>query len=95
MEKFAIMPHARLHEWIADEKGYFADEGLDYEFVRDGFSSQSKLGVQQADDVPIDVRSGAFEDMQAGRACDVSSACHWAVNAAAAGNAGKMYPHAY
>jgi NitT/TauT family transport system substrate-binding protein len=95
MGKFVIMPHARLHEWIADEKGYFAEEGLDYEFVRDGFSSQSKLGVQQADDVPIDVRSGAFEDMQAGRACDVSSACHWAVNAAAAGNAGKMYPHAY
>lgn len=95
MAKFIIMPHARLHEWIADEKGYFAEEGLDYEFVRDGFSSQSKLGVHQADDVPIDVRSGAFEDMQAGRACDVSSACHWAVNAAAAGNAGKMYPHAY
>lgn len=95
MGKFVIMPHARLHEWIADEKGYFAEEGLDYEFVRDGFSSQSKLGVQQADDVPIEVRSGAFEDMQAGRACDVSSACHWAVNAAAAGDAGKMYGHAY
>lgn len=95
MGKFVIMPHARLHEWIADEKGYFAEEGLDYEFVRDGFSSQSKLEVQQADDVPIEVRSGAFEDMQAGRACDVSSACHWAVNAAAAGDAGKMYGHAY
>jgi NitT/TauT family transport system substrate-binding protein len=95
MGAFVIMPHARLHEWIADEKGYFADEGLDYEFVVDGFSSQSKLGVQQADDVPIDVRSGAFEDMQAGRTCDVSTACHWAVNAAAAGGAGKMYPHAY
>ena len=95
MGTFVIMPHARLHEWIADEKGYFSEQGLDYEFVRDGFSSQSKLGVQQADDIPIDVRSGAFEDMQAGRACDVSSACHWAVNAAAAGNAGKMYPHAY
>lgn len=95
MDKFVIMPHGRLHEWIADEKGYFTEEGLDYEFVVNGFSSQSKLSVQQADDVPIDVRSGAFEDMQAGRTCDVSSACHWAVNAAAAGDAGKMYPHAY
>jgi len=95
MGKFVIMPHARLHEWIADEKGYFTEEGLDYEFVVDGFSSQSKLGVQPADNVPIEVRSGAFEDMKAGRACDVSSACHWAVNAAAAGDAGKMYPHAY
>jgi NitT/TauT family transport system substrate-binding protein len=95
MDKFVIMPHGRLHEWIADDKGYFAEEGLDYELVVNGFSSQSKLGVRQADDVPIDVRSGAFEDMQAGRTCDVSSACHWAVNAAAAGDAGKMYAHAY
>jgi NitT/TauT family transport system substrate-binding protein len=33
--------------------------------------------------------------MSQGRTCDVSSACHWAVNAAAATNAGRMYGHAY
>ena len=29
---FIIQTHGRLHEWVADEKGYFTDEGLDYEF---------------------------------------------------------------
>ena len=32
MARFVIAPHMRLHEWVAEEKGYFADEGLDYEF---------------------------------------------------------------
>ena len=30
--KFLIQPHFRLHEWVAEEKGYFAAEGLDYDF---------------------------------------------------------------
>ena len=33
MGKFIIQPHGRLQEWIAHEKGYFRDEGLDYEFA--------------------------------------------------------------
>ena len=32
MTKFVIAPHMRLQEWVAEEKGYFAAEGLDYEF---------------------------------------------------------------
>jgi len=32
MTKFTIQPHGRLQEWIAHEKGYFSDAGLDYEF---------------------------------------------------------------
>ena len=39
MAKFVIAPHMRLHEWIAEEKGYFAAEGLDYEF-RDELTSK-------------------------------------------------------
>ena len=31
-DKFIIEPHFRLHEWVAEEKGYFKDEGLDYVF---------------------------------------------------------------
>ena len=27
-----IQPHFRLQEWVAEEKGYFKDEGLDYVF---------------------------------------------------------------
>jgi hypothetical protein len=26
MAKFVIAPHMRLHEWVAEEKGYFAGE---------------------------------------------------------------------
>src|SRR5437763_5594186 len=32
-KKFIIEPHFRLHEWVAEEKGYFKAEGLDYEFL--------------------------------------------------------------
>ena len=32
MSKFVIQPHFRLQEWVADEKGYFTDVGLDYVF---------------------------------------------------------------
>ena len=31
-QKFIIQPHFRLQEWVAEEKGYFRDEGLEYEF---------------------------------------------------------------
>jgi hypothetical protein len=30
--KFVIQPHFRLQEWVAEEKGYFSDESLDYVF---------------------------------------------------------------
>ena len=34
MGKFRIEPHGRLQEWVAEEKGYFKEEGLDdYEFI--------------------------------------------------------------
>ena len=38
MDKFIIEPHFRLQEWVAEEKGYFKDEGLDYDFPRDSCS---------------------------------------------------------
>ncbi len=31
-DKFIIQPHFRLQDWVAEEKGYFKDEGLDYVF---------------------------------------------------------------
>lgn len=97
MGKFVIQPHVRLQEWVAEEHGYFGDEGLDYEFMAAGFagSSITTSAVQPADAVPVELQRGAFEDMEKGRACDVSAACHWAVNAVAAEGAGKMWGHAY
>src|SRR5919202_5584609 len=96
MSTFVIQPHVRLQEWVAEELGLFADQGLEYEFQAEGFaaSSLSTSSVQTTDEAPV-VTSGALEDMSAGRACDVSSACHWAVNAAAATRHGRMYGQAY
>jgi NitT/TauT family transport system substrate-binding protein len=74
MGRFVIQPHVRLQEWVADELGFFRDEGLDYEFQTGGFSSASLTSatVQPADAGPAVIQHGAFEDMSAGRTCDVS-----------------------
>jgi NitT/TauT family transport system substrate-binding protein len=97
MGKFVIQPHVRLQEWVAEELGFFRDTGLEYEFQTGGFSAASltTASIHMTDEAPETVQRGAFEDMSAGRSCDVSSACHWAVNAAAATQHGRMYGHAY
>lgn len=94
---FRIQPHVRLHEWVADERGFFRDEGLDYEFEEEGFAagSATRAMVTSAGASSEQLRSGAFEDMGQGRTSDVSCACHWAVNAASAERFGKMYAQAY
>jgi NitT/TauT family transport system substrate-binding protein len=97
MATFRIMPHGRLQEWVAEEKGYFTDEGLEYEFVYDYSTSTNRQGSPGHGEPSgvREVRQGAFESMQAGRACDVSSACHWAVNMAASSRHGRMWGHCY
>jgi NitT/TauT family transport system substrate-binding protein len=100
MKPFKIQPHSRLQEWVAEEKGYFRDEGLDYVFHVPG-SGLDEMGVgrsyhiQSTEEAPSDVKRGAFETMEAGRTCDISAACHWAVNMAATEHHGKMWGHAY
>ena len=97
MAKFRIMPHGRLQEWVAEEKGYFGEAGLEYDFVRPSRVGREAMDatVQSADDAPAPVLNGAFESMEAGRACEVSSACHWAVNMASSASHGVMWGHAY
>jgi ABC-type nitrate/sulfonate/bicarbonate transport system substrate-binding protein len=87
-----IMPHGRLQEWVAEEKGYFAAEGLDYSFVGDG-----DYGVHAVSrDESGQIRTGAFETFGAGRdGADVSCACHWATSAAAEERAGQLITAAY
>ena len=87
-----IMPHGRLQEWVAEEKGYFAAEGLDYSFVVTG-----DYGVHAPRrDGAGEIKSGAFETFGAGRdGADVSCACHWAVSAAASERAGQLITTAY
>ncbi len=88
MAKFVIEPHFRLQEWVAEEKGYFAAEGLDYVF-RELVQSTDGQIHNRGD------RIGAYQSLEAGRAADVSCACHWTVGVAAAAGHGKLYPEAY
>ena len=98
MPKFTIQPHGRLQEWIADAKGYFRDEGLDYEFAR-GPLSDTKKNVDASGKV-TDLLSGAFEAYKEGGGnkgakSDISCACHWAVNQASAQQLGTMWAKSY
>ncbi len=88
MSKFVIQPHFRLHEWVAEEKGYFAAEGLDYEF-RETFDSTQASNHQQGDKV------GAYQTFEKGREGNVSCACHWTVNVAASAGHGQLFADAY
>jgi hypothetical protein len=93
MAKFIIGPHMRLQEWVAEEQGYFKDEGLDYEFIPStGFS---QLSVKSATELPKDQIKGAYQTIEQGRTCDISSACHWTINMAAAAGHGKLWSAAY
>ena len=88
MDKFVIAPHMRLHEWIAVEKGYFNEIGLDYELEDQLLSVEGEIH-------DLGDRIGAYQTFEKGRTCDVSSACHWTVNVAAASGHGKLYANAY
>src|ERR1700750_3376459 len=87
-----IMPHGRVQEWVADEKGFFTAEGLEYSFVTGG-----DYGIHQPQrDGSGQVKTGAFETFEAGRdGANVSCACHWATNAAAGERSGQLVTEAY
>jgi len=86
--KFIIEPHFRLHEWVAEEKGYFKDEGLDYIF---------RETVQSTDGKQHDTANkvGAYQSIEAGRPSDVSCACHWTVGVAASSGHGRLFGALY
>jgi hypothetical protein len=88
MGKFVIAPHMRLHEWIAVEKGYFDEVELDY-------TLEDQLLSATGERHDLGDRVGAYQTFEKGRTCDVSSACHWTVNVAAASGHGKLYAKAY
>jgi hypothetical protein len=88
MSKFVVAPHFRLQEWVAEEKGYFTAESLDYEF-REAMDSSKGSGHNLGSKV------GAYQTFEAGRTCNVSGACHWTVNVAASNGHGKLYADCY
>jgi hypothetical protein len=88
MGKFVIEPHFRLQEWVAEEKGYFKDEGLEYDFQELVQSTDGKIHDKG-------VKVGAMQSFERGRTADVSCACHWTVGVAASKGHGKLYPDVY
>ncbi len=87
MAKFIVEPHFRLQEWVAEEKGYFRDQGLDYEFrelIRATAGQHHNKGGR-----------GAFQSIEEGREANVSCACHWTVNVAASNGHTKLYSDVY
>ncbi len=88
MATFIISPHFRLQEWAAEERGYFAREGLEYEF-------RAAIGTKDAKQQHLGDRVGAYQTIERGRQCDVSAACHWTMNVAASAGHGKLYADAY
>jgi len=101
MADFIVRPHGRLHDWVADEQGYFREEGLSYRLVGDEERENRLKDVDPASGALRDVRTGAFEMYEQGSGSkgathsDVSCACHWTVNEAAARKSGRMWGHAY
>src|SRR5215831_8742717 len=87
-DKFIIEPHFRLQEWVAEEEGYFKDEGLDYVF-QELIKSTDGAHHYKGDKV------GAMQSFERGRTSDVSCACHWTVGVAASKGKGRLYGDVY
>ena len=87
-KKFIVEPHFRLQEWVAEEKGYFKDEGLDYVF-QELIQSTDGAHHYKGDKV------GAYQSFERGRQADVSCACHWTVGVAASKGKGRLYADVY
>jgi ABC-type nitrate/sulfonate/bicarbonate transport system substrate-binding protein len=88
MSEFVIEPHFRLQEWVAEEKGYFKDEGLDYIFQELVQKTDGKIHDQGN-------KVGAYQAIEKGRSSNISCACHWTVNVAASNGKGKLYADVY
>ena len=88
MSRFVIAPHMRLQEWVAEEKGYFKAEGLEYDFLEEMVST----GGRKHD---LGDKIGAYQTFERGRNSDISCACHWTVNVAASNGHGKLYSDVY
>jgi NitT/TauT family transport system substrate-binding protein len=95
MATFIIHTHGRLQEWVAEESGYFAAEGLtDYALSRHGLLSPDHVRGQTLPVMP-DNRAGAYQSYEQGRDASVSCACHWTVNKAASAELGRLWGECY
>ena len=88
MGRFVIDRTSAFNEWVAEEKDYFSKEGLDYDF-NELIQSTGGQHHNKGD------KFGAFQSIEKGRKADVSCACHWTINVAAAKGYAKLYADVY
>jgi hypothetical protein len=95
MATFIIHTHGRLQEWVAEEKGYFAAEGLaDYQLSSHNLLSRNHVPDRPSSANP-DNRHGAYQTYEQGRDASVSCACHWTVSKAASAELGRLWGECY
>ena len=87
-EKFIIEPHFRLQEWVAEEKGYFKDEGLDYVF-RETRAVDRRQRHNKGDKV------GAMQTSSAAASPTSAAPAIGPSNVAASKGHGKLYGDVY
>jgi NitT/TauT family transport system substrate-binding protein len=93
MSTFVISTHGRLQEWVAEEKGYYAAEGL-----TDYVLKMNDLGPGLRDpafETAEGKKFGAYESYESDRETSVSCACHWTVNMAASADHGTLWGECY
>jgi ABC-type nitrate/sulfonate/bicarbonate transport system substrate-binding protein len=96
MAKFVVNTHGRLQEWIAHEKGYFEQEGLDYELTQHKLLTKSApVSLAPGANAVPDNLHGAYQTYEQGREASISCACHWTVNMAASASHGRLWGEAY
>ena len=69
MAKFIIEPHFRLQEWVAEEKGYFKAQGLDYDFRELVQTTDGKWIIRPPTRCPNGHRLGANQVLVGHVAC--------------------------
>lgn len=96
MSTFLINPHGRLQEWVAEEKGYFQQAGLnDYSLKAHALLTRDTPKTDISHGAVTDNRHGAYQTYEQGRGSSVSCACHWTVNMAAAAGHGQLWGECY
>ncbi len=89
LRKIKVVPHfMRLHEWIAEEEGFYALEGLDAEI-----QAQTMYKVVNWDQEKYLERPQDMPFVEGEAVCN--SACQWAVPLNAAAGMGRVVPDVY
>ena len=93
---FIVNPHGRLQEWVADEKGYFKQAGLEhYTLASHALITKNSPKKVYATAQIEENKNGAYQTYEEGRDASISCACHWTVNMAASDKHGKLWGECY